>query len=74
MMQNIEVAERDGKLVITVDLSIDLGPSDSGKSIIVAKTGGWHPVGREIEDGKLALNLGLIRKPHGAWRETKGVA
>lgn len=34
--RNVSVAVADGKLVLTVDLSIDLGPSASGKTNLIA--------------------------------------
>ena len=39
-MQNVDMKIEGSKLVITVDLSKDYGPSKSGKTIIIATTGG----------------------------------
>ena len=39
-MQNVDMKIEGSKLVITVDLSKDFGPSKSGKTIIIATTGG----------------------------------
>ena len=39
-MKNIEVKVEHGKLTITVDLTKELGPSASGKSVIIATTEG----------------------------------
>jgi hypothetical protein len=39
-MKNIELEKKDGKLVITVDLSKDCGRSKSGKSTVIASTEG----------------------------------
>jgi hypothetical protein len=48
------VVEGD-RLSITVDLSVELGPSKSGKTIMIASTGGNQLVyGREE---KIGLNL-----------------
>jgi len=37
-MKNVEVKTEHGKLVIAVDLAKDLGPSASGKSVMIATT------------------------------------
>ena len=37
-MKNVEMRVEQGKLVITVDLTKDLGPSASGKSVMIAST------------------------------------
>ena len=39
-MRNIEMKIEQGKLMITVDLTKELGPSASGKSVIIATTEG----------------------------------
>ena len=39
-MQNVEFEVQGDRLVITVDLSQELGVSSSGKSVIIATTGG----------------------------------
>ena len=39
-MKNVEIKVEQGKLVITVDLTKELGPSESGKSIMIATTEG----------------------------------
>jgi len=53
---NIFGTGRRKKLVITIDLSKIVGVSQSGKSIVIATTGGnmWIP---EIEDCKLSVNV-----------------
>jgi hypothetical protein len=38
--KNIEIVVKDGKAIITVDLSQDFGPSSSGKSTIIASSEG----------------------------------
>lgn len=42
-MQNITLTQIGTKLTIEVDLSQDFGPSKSGKTIIIATTGGNVP-------------------------------
>ena len=37
-MENVEMKVEHGKLTITVDLTKDLGPSASGKSVMIATT------------------------------------
>ena len=39
-MTNVEMKVDGNKLIITADLSKDFGPSKSGKTIIIATTGG----------------------------------
>ena len=43
-MENIAVKVEGTKAIITIDLSKRLGHSASGKSIIVASTGGNQPI------------------------------
>jgi hypothetical protein len=55
-MKNVDMQIKDGKLVITVDLSKQFGPSSSGKSRIIASTEGNASVpGRE--EVKIGLNV-----------------
>ena len=54
--QNVEVQVKDGKLVITVDLSKSFGVSGSGKSTIIASTGGNVSVPGQ-ESVKVGLNV-----------------
>jgi hypothetical protein len=54
-MENVTM-KRDGKkLVIEIDLSTDLGPSASGKTIMVATTRGNAPV-PEASDTYVGIN------------------
>ncbi len=55
-MKNVELKVEHGKLVITVDLSKELGPSASGKSVIIATTEGNVDV-PGITDIKIGLNV-----------------
>jgi len=55
---SLHVHEDDGLLHIVVDTNKELGPSASGKSTMVASSGGNIPI--ELENGKtvkLGLNL-----------------
>jgi hypothetical protein len=53
--KNVAMAVEGDRLSITVDLSVELGPSKSGKTIMIASTGGNQLVyGREE---KIGLNL-----------------
>ena len=54
--QNVELQVKDGKLVITVDLSKTFGTSSSGKSVIIASTGGNVSVPGQ-ESVKVGLNI-----------------
>lgn len=54
-MKNVELRVEGSKLVITVDLVQEHGPSSSGKSVVIATTAGNVSVpGHEI---KLGLNV-----------------
>ena len=56
MGQNVEMQVKDGKLTITVDLSKSFGISSSGKSTIIASTGGNVSVPGH-ESVKVGLNV-----------------
>ena len=59
--QNVELQVKDGKLIITVDLAKTFGSSGSGKSVIIASTGGNVSV-----PGQEAVKVGLnVYRPHG---------
>ena len=55
-MKNVDVKVEHGKLVITVDLATDLGPSASGKSVMIATTEGNVDV-PGAPDVKFGLNV-----------------
>ena len=55
-MKNVEMSVEHGKLLITVDLSQELGASASGKSIIIATTEGNVDV-PGATDVKIGLNV-----------------
>ena len=55
-MKNVEMKIEHGKLVITVDLATELGPSSSGKSVIIATTAGNVDV-PGAPDVKIGLNV-----------------
>jgi hypothetical protein len=52
-MRNVNARVEGTNLILTVDMSQDLGPSKSGKSIIVASTGG----NVSVENVKVGLNV-----------------
>jgi hypothetical protein len=55
-MQNVEFEVQENRLVITVDLSQEQGVSSSGKSVIIATTGGTVAV-PGWEEVKVGLNV-----------------
>ena len=55
-MKNVEWEVKDGKLIITVDLTKTFGPSSSGKTTIIASTEGNQRVPGD-EDIKVGLNV-----------------
>ena len=60
-MQNLTYGIDGDKLIITVDLSKDLGRSKSGKTIVIASTKGNINV-----DGKHYLGLNVYKYPEEA--------
>ena len=56
-MENIEVTQEGNIMTLAIDLSKSQGPSKSGKSIIIATTGG----NKEIAPGTL-MGLNIYRK------------
>ena len=60
-MKNVQMEVRGQQLIITVDLSQNHGPSSSGKTEIIATTGGNIAVpGRE--EVRVGLNIYKARK------------
>ena len=55
-MENITMARKGTKLVIEIDLTKDLGPSSSGKTLIVASTRGNAPV-PDARDTFIGINV-----------------
>ena len=55
-MQNVEFQVEGNALMIVIDLSQELGESSSGKSVIIATTGGNVSV-PGYEDVKVGLNV-----------------
>ncbi len=55
-MKNVEMKVEHGKLIVTVDLAKELGPSASGKSVMIATTEGNMDVPGE-PDVKIGLNV-----------------
>ena len=53
-MENVQVELKDNKAIITIDLTKELGPSASGKSIVIATTRGNVPI-----PGAEAYKLGV---------------
>ena len=52
-MKNVDIKTEKGKMMITVDLSKDFGPSQSGKTTIIATTSG----GVAVEGVKVNLSV-----------------
>ncbi len=73
-MKNIELAIENETLTITVDLSVDLGPSKSGKSFLVASSQGSKKLpGREERIGLTIYRQESKRKAKGRRKEFKNV-
>ena len=67
--ENVSMHVDGSVLVIEIDLGVSLGPSASGKSEIIASTGGNVAVPGH-EDVKVGLNVYRPRKQHngnGRW-------
>jgi hypothetical protein len=54
-MKNVNMKVDGDILIITVDLSKDFGPSNSGKSLVIATTEGNQSV--PDSDAKIGLNI-----------------
>jgi len=55
-MQNVSFQIKGNQLVITVNLDLELGASSTGKSVIIATTGGNVPV-PGYDEIKVGLNV-----------------
>ena len=55
-MKNVEMKVEHGILTIKVDLTKEVGPSASGKSIIIASTEGNVDL-PSVDDTKIGLNV-----------------
>ena len=60
-MKNVEMKVEGDKLMITVDLTKEYGPSSSGKTIIVASSEGNQTI--DYKEGQYKLGLNIFRKP-----------
>jgi len=58
-MRNVETKTEGDKLIITVDLSKDLGLSKSGKSKLIASTEGNASI--DTERGKVQVGLNVYQ-------------
>ena len=56
-MKNVEMRVENGKLHIVVDLSLEFGPSSSGKTIIIASSEGNADVPGAASGVKIGLNV-----------------
>jgi len=56
-MQNVQMKTEGKKLIITVDLGVELGPSKSGKTTVIATTSGNQPLPGEKQATFIGLNI-----------------
>ena len=56
-MKNVETKVTGDKLVITVDLSKEFGPSKSGKTVIIGSTEGNQKIATPKGDVTIGLNV-----------------
>jgi hypothetical protein len=56
-MRNVEMKVAKGILTITVDLNKTIGPSKSGKTILIGSTDGNATVVGHTEDVRVGLNV-----------------
>ncbi len=54
--KNVKMVEANGKVYLEIDPKVDLGPSKSGKTLLVATSNGQARI------GDMDLNLNLYRK------------
>lgn len=57
-MENVKMTRDGDKLIIEVDLSVDLGPSSSGKTNVIASTRG----NAKVPDSDAQIGLNVYRK------------
>lgn len=58
-MKNVRMSVKDGVMTLVVDLKKDFGPSKSGKTVIVATTGGNVEV---VEGSGTFIGLNVYKK------------
>ena len=58
-MQNVKWEVKDDKLIIEIDLTMELGPSKSGKTITIASTRG----NQKIEGADAVIGLNVYKYP-----------
>jgi hypothetical protein len=61
-MENIELKVEDKKLILTVDLTKEIGPSSSGRNTLIANTEGNANV-PGVEGVKVGLYVYKTKKP-----------
>ena len=59
-MQNVEIEVQGSKIIITIDGAARLGPSASGKTVIVGTSGGNQPVA--VEDATVFVGVNAYIK------------
>ena len=59
-MQNIVIKTENKKIIITIDTTVELGPSSSGKSMMVATTSGNVPV--VTPEGTIVVGINAYKK------------
>jgi ABC-type polar amino acid transport system ATPase subunit len=57
-MQNVDVQVKGNKMTVTVDLAKVLGPSKSGKTVLIATTEG----NQKINGGDVYFGLNVYKK------------
>lgn len=57
-MENIKMKRDGDKLILEIDLSVELGPSRSGKTILIASTKGNKPV----PDSEATIGVNCFKK------------
>ena len=60
-MTNVQYNVEGNTLVIKIDLTKEVGPSKSGKAILVASSHGFFNIESTAVEG-LALNLNVVKK------------
>jgi len=58
-MQNVQIETKGNQIVITVDASKTVGPSRSGKTTIIATTGGNQKV--QTPDGEIVIGVNVYK-------------
>lgn len=62
-MQNVKVTTKGKKLVLEIDLGDEIGPSKSGKTVLIASSQGNQTIGMTEDGQPISIGVNVYRKP-----------